>query len=316
MSIFDKTGTLTRGTPQLVDGDRIDRPTLAVAAAMAAHSRHPYSLGPGGRRAARQDADRSHWPICANIPGQASKAASATGSIGWAGPNGPCPTARRREWDGPSVVLSENGRLLAASISRTSCAPAPGKPSECWRRATCRVEILSGDRDEAVRRLALSLGVPHVAEMSRRATRSPVSPRSPRQGRKALMVGDGLNDAPALAAAHVSMAPASAADVGRNAADFVFLRESLTAVPQAIDIAREAGSPGPPEPAARRRLQRDRGSGCDPGPGDALARRHRDVAVVDHRGRQRIAARCPDSRRAQGHAEGRPSSGACGREAG
>jgi len=101
------------------------------------------------------------------------------------------------------------------------------------------VEIVSGDRSEPVRRIASKLGIPCAAQSSPQAKATRIAAIAA-SGGKVLMVGDGLNDGPALVAAHASMAPATAADVGRNAADLVFLRESLLAVPQAIEVARAA----------------------------------------------------------------------------
>jgi Cu2+-exporting ATPase len=103
----------------------------------------------------------------------------------------------------------------------------------------CRVEIMSGDHDEPVRHLASDLGLPYRAGVSP-ADKTKHIVDLTKAGQRVLMVGDGLNDTPALAAAHASMAPATAADVGRNAADLVFLQDSLLAVPQAIVVARNA----------------------------------------------------------------------------
>jgi Cu2+-exporting ATPase len=101
------------------------------------------------------------------------------------------------------------------------------------------MEILSGDHREAVGAVAAELDLPW---------RSGVSPRDKVEriaelaagGHRVLMVGDGLNDGAAMAAAHVAMAPASASDLGRNAADIVFLRDDLGAINQAIQVAAAA----------------------------------------------------------------------------
>ncbi len=99
--------------------------------------------------------------------------------------------------------------------------------------------MVSGDREAAVTLIARQLGIPYFAAVLPAGKVAHIRALEA-SGRKILMVGDGLNDTPALVAAHASMAPASAADIGRNAADLVFLRESLSVVPQAISVARNA----------------------------------------------------------------------------
>ena len=150
----------------------------------------------------------------------------------------------RAEWAVPGgsagTVLSRDGQRLASFAFEDSLRQDAASSVEALRRDGFPVAILSGDVEHAASRVAKQLGVGDVTARLLPEEKVARIAALAAGGRKVLMVGDGLNDAPALSAAHASMAPSTASDIGRNAADFVFLRPSLLSVPNAICVAREA----------------------------------------------------------------------------
>jgi Cu2+-exporting ATPase len=236
--VFDKTGTLSMGSPSLIGPECIDRDALRIAAAIASHSRHPYSLAitAAGRAigtpAVAFDAIEEH-------PGSGLEA--------WIGPT--LYRLGRADWaitkyrlpdHAAGIVLAKDGRAEAHFRLKDPLRPDARQAVAELQHNGYAVTIVSGDADAPVRELAVQFGVPAAARVLPAQKLDYVRSLTS-AGRHVLMVGDGLNDAPAVTAAHASIAPATAADVSRNAADFVFLRESLLAVPQAVRTAREAG---------------------------------------------------------------------------
>jgi Cu2+-exporting ATPase len=236
--VFDKTGTLTLGNPRVVDADCIDPAMLALAGAIAVHSRHPYSralaaTAPVAQLRLALDAVSEH-PGC-GMEARVGTVVYRLGQPEWA-----LAEDNRLVVGDASVVLSQDGRRLADFRFEDRLRAGATQAVTELKRGGFDIGIVSGDRERPVHLLAAELGVPYFASVLPGGKTAHVAALA-RASRKVLMVGDGLNDTPALMAAHASMAPASAADVGRNAADLVFLRENLSAVPQAIAVAREAG---------------------------------------------------------------------------
>ena len=232
--VFDKTGTLTTGVPELTwpEAERQDQGNpLSVAAGMATHSSHPYSraiVAACPQRVtigAEAVTEQVGYGLEARIQGVVFR----LGRPGWAGPSHVVAADA-------SVILSRNGEPLASFRFRDRLREGAVEAIADLKARGLAVELLSGDRASAVADLAGRLGLVYRAE----ATPSDKVRRLEelkQQGRTVLMVGDGLNDAAALASAYVSIAPASASDVGRTAADLIFLHESLAAIPLAHRIA-------------------------------------------------------------------------------
>jgi Cu2+-exporting ATPase len=238
--VFDKTGTLTVGSPRLIDRGELDPAIVALAARIAMHSQHPYARV---LAALANGADAS-WPndaVITEVAGAGMEARIGAhvyrlGRPSWAVI---ASAGHETETDTSNVVLSEDGKRLAAFEFSDPLRAGAAEALLDLKQSGLAVEILSGDRAQSVRQVAYSLGIAFSSDVRPDGKVMRIGDLQG-SGRRVLMVGDGLNDAPALVAAHASMAPASAADIGRNAADLVFLHESLMAVPQAFRIARAA----------------------------------------------------------------------------
>ena len=229
--VFDKTGTLT--LPALAAAPGADAPAWHVAASLAAASRHPLAraLAAAAGRAAPAEGVIEH-------PGQGLSLHGADGEIRLGSPRF-CGVAGA-DGDTPELWLTRPGQDAARFTFAEALRPGAAATIRGLNDLGLDLRIISGDRDAPVRRAACALGIARW-----QAGRSPVDKAAlieelRARGARVLMVGDGLNDGPCLAAADVSMSPSTAADISQTVADLVFQGDRLDPVTIAIATARRA----------------------------------------------------------------------------
>ena len=234
--VFDKTGTLTAGTPQLENLSDFTRAELEIALALAEGSAHPLSRAV---TAAARAADIAPAEVTElkerpgfGTEGQYMGRTVRLGRAAWLGADQGSQTAA---WLDTGEGAAPRGFLFHDAL-RPGAAEAVAQ----LHAAGKEVLLISGDTIAAVEDLAQRLGIQKwLAEALPQDKAERIQSLS-EQGRKVLMVGDGLNDTAALTAAHVSISPASALDAARVASDIVLLGQDLEPIAEACVVASKA----------------------------------------------------------------------------
>jgi len=236
--VFDKTGTLTEGEPRLARSPAATPQEWALAAALGAQSRHP--LARALARAAPRPAVHPALDDIAEHPGEGMEGRLGDrvvrlGRRDFVGGASETSTAAESEiWlrIGDEVPLRFGFEDTVRADAAETVAALRGEG--------LGIVLLSGDRREAVARVAALTGIDDWHAGMRPAEKAAFLADLAARGHRVLMVGDGLNDAPALASAFVSMSPANAADISQAAADIVFTGRNLAPVALSRDVARHA----------------------------------------------------------------------------
>jgi Cu2+-exporting ATPase len=229
--IFDKTGVLTEGRPRLISAS----PALvAMAAPLARTSRHPLArslaeaAGPGP--AADGVVETAGQGVEGEIDGRRAR-------LGRAAFLGVTSAGRDSE-----LWFGFDGETRFRLAFEDAIRPEAAKAVAGLRARGYSVELLSGDLHGAVEAVAREAGIEQWRAGVTPVGKAEAVDAAMQTGRKVLMIGDGLNDAAALAKAHASMAPGAAVDASQNAADLVYARGDLTAVTLALDVAKRTRS--------------------------------------------------------------------------
>ena len=251
--VMDKTGTLTRGEPEVTDvvaagGRDVDK-VLAWAAAVERESEHPLAAAVA-RKAEAAGAERLAASAFRNVPGRGAVAEVDGATVAVGSPSllaemgmqvDPALAQRREELAGAGRTAVLVGRGTAG-VAVIALSDAPRDTAEATvaelHSLGARVVMLTGDNEATARRIAAELGIDTVIAGVLPEGKADHIHRLQQQGRRVAMVGDGVNDAPALAAADLGIAIGAGTDVAIETADLVLMRSDPLDVPIALRIGR------------------------------------------------------------------------------
>jgi P-type Cu2+ transporter len=246
--IFDKTGTLTRGEPVLVDvaagsmdADRV----LGLAASVEADSEHPLAraIVDGARRRGVETRPASDFEALA---GRGARAKVHGHDVLVGGPRlladlGLAPHPQAAEWDrqGRTVLhIVADGAVAGIVAVEDEIRPESKEAVDSLHGLGVRVAMITGDSQAVADSVARRLGIDEVAAQVLPADKAAAVKRFQEGGRKVAMVGDGVNDAPALATADVGIAIGAGTDVAVESAGIVLVRSDPRDVVGAIELSR------------------------------------------------------------------------------